>query len=269
MMNMNTGGCRRFEGKVAVVTGAAQGLGRATALRFAAEGAKVVIGDRVLEQADKVRGEVNALGADCRVVIADLETWKGAENLMAEVHAAHGRIDICVNNVGGTIWAMPYYEYDPEHIEKEVSRTLWPTLWGCRAVAPYMVKQKSGAIVNIGSVATRTINRVPYSAAKGGVHAITVCLALELVEHGVRVNCISPGGIDVGERVIPRGPAPQTDQEIKWRRQMIARDMQDTPMKRMGKPEELAAAIAFVASDDASYMTGEIIDVSGGCTGRI
>jgi len=132
-----------------------------------------------------------------------------------------------------------------------------------------MVRQKSGAIVNIGSVATRTINRVPYSAAKGGIHAITVCLAFELVEHGIRVNCISPGGIDVGVRAIPRGPLPQTEQEIAWRKQMIARDMQDTPMKRMGKPEELAAAVAFVASDEASYMTGEIVDVSGGCTGRI
>jgi dihydroxycyclohexadiene carboxylate dehydrogenase len=269
MANVNTHGCRRFEGKVAVITGAAQGLGRATALRLAAEGASIVIGDRVQEQADKVGEEVRALGVDCRVVLADLETWKGAEHLMAEAHAAHGRIDVCVNNVGGTIWAMPFFEYEPEHIEKEVSRTLWPTLWGCRAVVPYMVEQKSGAIVNVGSVATRTINRVPYSAAKGGVHAITVCLAFELVEYGIRVNCISPGGIDVGVRAIPRGPAPQSEQEIAWRKQMIARDMQDTPMKRMGKPEELAAAIAFVASDEASYMTGEIVDVSGGCTGRI
>ena len=269
MVTVNTGGSRRFEGKIAVVTGAAQGLGRATALRLGAEGATVVIGDRVREQADKVKDELHALGAESRVVMADMETWKGAEKLMAEAHYAYGRIDVCINNVGGTIWAMPYYEYEPEHIEKEISRTLWPTLWGCRAVVPYMVKQKSGAIVNIGSVATRTINRVPYSAAKGGVHAITVCLAFELVEHGIRVNCISPGGIDVGVRATPRGPAPQGEQELAWRKQMIARDMQDTPMKRMGQPEELAAAVAFVASDEASYMTGEIVDVSGGCTGRI
>ena len=100
-----------------------------------------------------------------------------------------------------------------------------------------MVKQKSGSIVNIGSDATRTINRVPYSAAKGGVHAITVCLAFELVEHGIRVNCISPGGIDVGPGVPPRGLVPQTEQEIAWRKQMIARDMQDTPMKRMESPK--------------------------------
>lgn len=269
MANAETGGCRRFEGRVAVVTGAAQGLGRATALRLAAEGAKVVIGDRVQEQADKVRDEARALGADCRVVMADLETWKGAEHLMAEVYAAHGRIDVCVNNVGGTIWAMPYYEYKPEQIEKEVTRTLWPTLWGCRAVVPYMMKQKSGAIVNVGSVATRAINRVPYSASKGGVHAITVCLALELVTYNIRVNCVAPGGVDVGERAIPRGPAPRTEQEIAWRKETQAFDLDDMPMRRLGSPAELAAAIAFAASDEASYMTGEILTVSGGATSTV
>ena len=261
--------CRRFEGKVAVVTGAAQGLGRATALRLAAEGASVVIGDRVQSEGEKVRDEVRALGTDCRLVLADLETWAGAEQLMKEAHSAHGRIDVSVHNVGGTIWAKPYHEYAIDEIEKEVRRTLWPTLWSCRAVIPYMIERKAGVIVNVGSVATRAINRVPYSASKGGVHAITVCLALELVHHNIRVNCVAPGGVDVGQRAIPRGPAPRTEQEIAWRKETQAFDLDDMPMGRLGSPAELAAAIAFAASDEASYMTGEILTVSGGATGTV
>ncbi|MGQ0546091.1 MAG: 1,6-dihydroxycyclohexa-2,4-diene-1-carboxylate dehydrogenase [Betaproteobacteria bacterium] len=262
-------GCRRFEGKVAVVTGAAQGLGRATALRLAAEGASVVMGDRAQSEGEKVRDEVRALGAQCRLVIADLETWEGAERLMKEAHAAHGRIDVSVHNVGGTIWAKPYHEYAIDEIEKEVRRTLWPTLWSCRAVIPYMIERKAGVIVNVGSVATRAINRVPYSASKGGVHALTVCLALELVRHNIRVNCVAPGGIDVGQRTIPRGPPPATEQEAAWRNETQAFDLDDMPMRRLGSPAELAAAIAFAASDEASYMTGEIVTVSGGATGTV
>jgi dihydroxycyclohexadiene carboxylate dehydrogenase len=229
----------------------------------------VVIGDRVAEQAGKVKKEVESFGTECRVVLADLETWEGAEHLMKEAHTAYGRIDVSIHNVGGTIWAQPYHAYAADQIEKEIRRTLWPTLWSCRAVIPYMIERRQGAIVNIGSVATRGINRVPYSASKGGVHAITVALALELAEFNVRVNCVAPGGVDVGERAIPRGPAPQTEQEIAWRKAPVARDMQDYPMHRMGTPEELAAAIAFVGSDEASYMTGEVMDVSGGATGRV
>ena len=268
-MASRVSGCRRFEGKVAVVTGAAQGIGRATALRLAAEGASVVIGDRVQAQAERVESEVRALGADCRLVLADLENWGGAERLMREAHAAYGRIDLAVHNVGGTIWAKPYHEYPIDQIEKEVQRTLWPTLWCCRAVIPYMIRRRAGAIVNIGSVATRGIYRVPYSASKGGVHAITVALALELADYNIRVNCVSPGGVDVGERAIPRGPLPKTEEEIGWRKQMAARDMRDTPMGRMGTPDELAAVIAFLGSDEASYMTGEVMQVSGGSTGTV
>lgn len=269
MANLSVTKCCRFEGKVAVVTGAAQGIGRATALRLAAEGATVVIGDRVQAQAEKVQQEIQTLGAQCRVVVVDLEKWEGAERLMKEAHAAYGRIDVSVHNVGGTIWMKPYHEYPIDQIEKEVQRTLWPTLWCCRAVIPYMIARRAGAIVNVGSVATRGINRVPYSASKGAVHAITAALALELVGYNVRVNCVAPGGVDVGERAIPRGPQPQTQQELAWRNDTVARDLRDNPMGRMGRPEELAAAIAFVGSDEASYMTGETVDVSGGASGRI
>ena len=180
-----------------------------------------------------------------------------------------GRIDVAINNVGGTIWAKPFHEYPIGQIEQEVQRSLWPTLWCCRAFIPPMIERRAGAIVNVGSVATRGINRVPYSACKGGVHAITVCLAMELAEFGIRVNCVAPGGVDVGERAIPRAPSPYTPEENAWMGEVVDQTLRDTPLKRFGRPEELAATIAFLASSDASFITGEVVDTSGGAPGRV
>ncbi len=260
---------RRLEDKVAIVTGAAQGIGRATALRLGAEGANVVVADRAEEQARAVVDELERLGAAGELALVDLEHWDGAEALVRQTVERHGRIDVAVHNVGGTIWAKPYHEYPIDQIEKEVQRSLWPTLWCCRAVVPHMVERRSGVIVNVGSVATRGIHRVPYSACKGGVHAVTVCLAMELGEYGIRVNCVAPGAIDVGERAIPRAPAPYTEAETGWMHDVIDQTLRDASIKRMGRPEEIASAVAFLASDDASYITGQVLDASGGATGRI
>ena len=263
-MNDNAYHCRRFEGQTAVVTGAAQGIGRATALRLAAEGARVIVADRAAPQADAVRDEIRAAGGQAEVVLADLETWAGAQQLAAGALAAYGHIDVLVNNVGGTIWARPYWEYAPEEIEKEVQRSLWPTLWTCRAVIPHMVERRAGAIVNVGSTATRGIYRVPYTASKGGIHAITVSLAYELAECGVRVNCIAPGGTDVGQRAIPRTPTPPTERDQQWMKGVLDQTLQDTFIKRFATPDEQAAAICFLAAPEASYLTGYVLPVSGG-----
>jgi dihydroxycyclohexadiene carboxylate dehydrogenase len=263
-MNDNAYHCRRFEGQTAVVTGAAQGIGRATALRLAAEGARVIVADRAAPQAEAVRDEIRAAGGQAEVVLADLETWAGAQQLAAGALAAYGHIDVLVNNVGGTIWARPYWEYAPEEIEKEVQRSLWPTLWTCRAVIPHLVERRSGAIVNVGSTATRGIYRVPYTASKGGIHAITVSLAYELAEFGVRVNCIAPGGTDVGQRAIPRTPTPPTERDQQWMKGVLDQTLQDTFIKRFATPDEQAAAICFLAAPEASYLTGYVLPVSGG-----
>ena len=106
--------------------------------------------------------------------------------------ARFGRIDILVNNVGGTIWTKPFAQYEEAQIEAEIRRSLFPTLWCCRAVLPVMLEQGGGVIINISSVATRGVNRVPYAAAKGGVNAITACLAFEYAEHGIRVCGVAP-----------------------------------------------------------------------------
>lgn len=257
-------GCRRFEGQVAVVTGAAQGIGRATALRLGAEGARVVIADRVAEQANAVCEELRAAGAQASVALADLETWAGAQSLRDQALAAYGQVDVLVNNVGGTIWIKPYWEYAPEEIEKEVARSLWPTLWVNRALVPHFIERRSGAIVNVGSTATRGIYRVPYSASKGGVHAITVSLAYELAEYGVRVNAIAPGGTDVGQRAIPRNTTPPTEQDMVWIRKVMEQTLNDEFIKRMATPDEQAAAICFLAAPEASYLTGYVLPVSAG-----
>jgi dihydroxycyclohexadiene carboxylate dehydrogenase len=258
---------QRFKDKVVVVTGAAQGIGKASALRFAREGGKVMIADRAEEQALQVQQQIRDEGGVAEICMANLETSAGAKKVMQATMDVFGRIDVSVHNVGGTIWAKPFWEYPDDQIEKEINRSLWPTLWCCRAVIPYMMKQKTGVIVNVGSVATRGVNRVPYSAAKGGVQAITTCMALELAEHGVRVNCVNPGGIDQGERAIPRHTGEMTEVDKTGMQGVVEQTMRDTPMKRYGTPEEEAAAICFLAADESSYITGEIINVAGGGIG--
>jgi dihydroxycyclohexadiene carboxylate dehydrogenase len=200
-------------------------------------------------------------------VIANLETSQGARRMVDQTIEAHGRIDVAVHNVGGTIWMKPFLAYSDKQIEKEISRSLWPTLWCCRAVIEVMAEQRSGAIVNVGSFATRGIFRVPYSAAKGGVHALTACLAMEMAEFGVRVNCVAPGGVDDPSRTVPRNPNPLSDEERSWASQVSLQSRQSTPMGRRGRPDEPAAAICFLASDEASYITGQVLFVAGGGVG--
>ncbi len=257
----------RFTNRVAVVTGAGQGIGRATAIRLAAEGAQVVIADRAEKPAQGVLSEILKAGGRGMVAAVDLEQREGAVQLYAEVVRVYGRIDVAVHNVGGTIWLKPFWEYKPEEIEAEIQRSLWPTLWCCHAVLPHMLSQKSGAIVNIGSVATRGIYRVPYSAAKGGVAAITTALALETAQFGLRVNCVAPGGVDAGPRITPRNPNPLSNEEQMWLGEVMTTTLRDTPMARYGTPEELAAAICFLAADESSYITGQTLYVGGGGIG--
>jgi dihydroxycyclohexadiene carboxylate dehydrogenase len=257
----------RFSNKSVIVTGAAQGIGKASALRFASEGGRVVIADRAKSEALEVVEEILDGGGEAIASIVDLETSSGARQLVSDTLGAFGEIDVSVHNVGGTIWIKPFWEYTEEEIEKEINRSLWPTLWCCHAVIPHMRERGRGAIVNVGSVATRGINRIPYSAAKGGVEAITTCLAMELADDNIRINCIAPGGVDVGERAIPRNTIPPTEVDLAGMTAVLEQTLRDTPMKRFGTPEELAAAIAFMAADEASYITGQTLYVAGGGIG--
>jgi benzoate/toluate 1,2-dioxygenase reductase component len=256
----------RFAGQVVLVTGAGQGIGERTARRISAEGGTLVLADRAEEVRD-LAGELGQPGAEAIPVVADLETWEGAKSVVDAALQRFGRIDVAIHTVGGTIWAKPFEHYPPEQIQAEINRSLWPTLWCCRAVVPHMVQRGRGTIVNVSSVATRGLNRLPYAAAKGGVNAITSALAQEMAPHGVRVVATAPGGTDAPPRRTPRGPAPESEQERAWYRTIVDQTVDSSLMKRYGTLDEQAAAITFLASEEASYITGTVLPVAGGDLG--
>ncbi|MFJ2362624.1 1,6-dihydroxycyclohexa-2,4-diene-1-carboxylate dehydrogenase [Pseudomonas sp. NPDC087697] len=255
----------RFHEKVALITGAAQGIGRRVAERMAAEGARLILVDRS-ELVFELQAQLGQT-SEVLTLTADLEQYAECNRVMTAAIERFGRLDILVNNVGGTIWAKPFEHYEEKQIEAEVRRSLFPTLWCCHAALPFMLEQGSGAIVNVSSIATRGVNRVPYGAAKGGVNALTACLAFETAERGVRVNATAPGGTQAPPRRIPRNSAEQSPQEKVWYQQVVDQTVDSSLMKRYGTIDEQVGAILFLASDDAAYITGLVMPVGGGDQG--
>lgn len=256
----------RFAGKVVIVTGAAQGIGEGVAGAIAAEGGKVVMVD-LSPLVREAAAEIVAAGGVASAFETDLETFSGAQAMVAETVKLHKRVDVLVNNVGGTIWTKPFEHYAEEEIEKEIRRSLFPTLWACRAVLPAMVKRKAGVIVNVSSIATRSIYRVPYAAAKGGVNALTASLAMEQASNGIRVNATAPGGTQAPPRKIPRNAAKQSAQEKAWYQGIVDQTTNSSFMHRYGTIAEQVAPILFLASDESSYITGSVLPVGGGDLG--
>ena len=262
---------RRLAQKVCVVTGAGQGIGRAAARRLGQEGGKIVIADRIDASATRTWSELNQQGVEALKVLADVSTFLGAQSLMRQALDAYGRIDVLVNNVGGTIWIKPYHLYSEDEVKLEIERSLYPTLWCCLAALPIMMQQSSGSIVNVGSQSVRGLYRAPYAASKGGILALSKVLAMEYGRYGIRVNTMSPGGTDIADRVTPRQlirpgvTAQEPEGEAERYRGEMAQDIRNQQaLQRRGLPEEQAAAIAFLASDDASFITGQVINCSGG-----
>ena len=151
--------------------------------------------------------------------------------------------------------------------QAEIRRSLFPTLWCCRAVLPHMVERQQGVIVNVSSIATRGIYRIPYSAAKGGVNALTASLALEHAGDNIRVNAVATGGTEAPPRKIPRNAAPMSEQETVWYQGIVDQTIACSPMHRYGTIGEQVRAILFLASDEASYITGTVLPVGGGDLG--
>ncbi|WP_300474839.1 1,6-dihydroxycyclohexa-2,4-diene-1-carboxylate dehydrogenase [uncultured Psychrobacter sp.] len=257
---------KRFNNKVCIVTGAAQGIGRGVALRLASEGGKIVMAD-FSPLVEDVLAEIIANGGHATTIQADLETYQGAQDTVNKALDIYGRIDVLVNNVGGAIWMKPFVSFSEEEINREVSRSLFPTLWCCHAVLPPMIEQQSGTIVNVSSIATRGINRIPYSTAKGGVNAMTASLAFEYANDGIRVNAVATGGTEAPPRKIPRNAKPLTNDEKLWMNAVVDQTIDRTFMKRYGTIDEQVNAIAFLASDESSYITGSTIPVGGGDEG--
>ncbi|HTP82095.1 MAG TPA: SDR family oxidoreductase [Alphaproteobacteria bacterium] len=271
-LDSRAAGARRLDGKICIVTGAGQGIGRATARRLGAEGGKIVVADRIEEAAHRTWSELREHDVEAVKALADVGSLAGAQSLVQQTLAAYGRIDVLVNNVGGTIWIKPFHLYTEEEVKLELERSLHPTLWCCLAVLPTMMAQQSGSIVNVGSQSVRGLHRLPYAASKGGVLAITQVLAMEYGRYGIRVNTMSPGGTDIPDRLTPREllrpgvVADLGDKRVQdqYRNEMMQHARNRQALQRRGTPEEQAAAIAFLASDDASFITGQVIECSGG-----
>lgn len=256
----------RFDNKAIVVTGAAQGIGRQVAMQAAAEGGKVALVDRS-DIVGETAATIVATGGTAFPITADLEAWDGASAAISEARERLGGVDVLVNNVGGAIWMRPFEFFEDQQIEAEIRRSLFPTLWCCRAVLPVMIQAGGGSIVNVSSIATRGINRVPYSAAKGAVNALTVSMAMENAERGIRVNAVAPGGTEAPTRRIPRNENALDDRDKAWMQEVVDQTKATSFLKRYGTLEEQANAILFLASDEASYITGTILPVGGGDSG--
>ena len=248
----------RLAGKVAVVTGAANGIGRAVAERFAAEGARLVLGD---VEGDALATLAAGLEAETATCVGDLAEEAGAEALMAAAVARFDRIDVLVANLGGSrpgkVWELPVETWD------EVMRLNLRSLFLCtKHAARAMMAGGGGAIVCLSSGAREGTpwsafyaGASAYSAAKAGVHGFLRDVAMELAEHDIRINAVGPGPIDT-ERV---GPG------LRKLNETVAKSPDFmTPMGRLGTPEEVANAILFLASDEASYVTGHTLAVAGG-----
>lgn len=254
------------------MTGAGQGIGRAIARRLGQEGGRIVVAERIEETALQTVDELKSHGVEAAAALVDLSTFDGAEDMIRQACAAFDRVDVLVNNVGGTIWMKPFHLYTEEEVELEFERSLKPTIWGCRAVLPVMMEQNSGSIVNLGSQSVRGLFRLPYAASKGGILALTKVLAMEYGRHGIRINTVSPGGTEIPDRTTSRltiRPGEEVDdlpqeEGDRYRQEMSDDIRNQQAIRRRGLPEEQAAAVAFLASDDASFITGDVINCSGG-----
>ncbi len=244
----------RLEGKVAVVTGAAQGLGRACAECMAAEGAKIVVSDVNADAGDAAAAMIRDAGGEARFIACDVGDKPQVDALIDGAVAAYGRVDSVVANAGIVKFA-DFLDLREEDFDAVLRVNLKGVFLTGQAAARHMVKQGGGTIINMSSinavVAIPTI--LPYVAAKGGVNQLTKAMALALADKGVRVNAIGPGSI-----------ATEMAQAVLSDPEKARGALSRTPMGRFGEPEEIGKVAVFLASDDSSYMTGEIVYVDGG-----
>lgn len=244
----------KFEGKTVLVTGAASGIGLATATAFGQAGARVVLTDVNAGAGEQAAAGLRAAGRDAAFMLLDVTRLASVQAAADQVRERIGRLDVLVNAAGWDI-IQPFMENTPEYWDKIVALNFMGPVNVTRAMLPLLIESGNGRIVNVGSDAGRvgSFGETVYAGAKGGVIAFTKSLAREVTRKNVRVNCVCPGPTDT--------PLFAT-QPQKMRDALIGA----IPMKRLGQPSEVADAVLFFASDRASFVTGQVLSVSGGLT---
>lgn len=240
--------------KIALVTGAAKGIGRAISLKLADAGAKLVINDLKASDCEETVREIKSRGADATSVEADISNGVQVEHMVEETVRAFGSLDILVNNAGAVV-RKPSLEMSEEEWDRVVDVNLKGTFLCSRAAARQMMKRKKGRIINIASVLGEVAlpPRSAYSASKGGIISLTRDMALEFAKDGIRVNAVAPGWVKT-----------ETRQEY-FAEEGVSKYLLDRiPLGRFCEPGEVASLVAFLASDQADYITGETIAIDGG-----
>ena len=242
----------RLQGKVAIVTGSSRGIGKETLLKFAKEGAKVVVCDINLESCQEVAEEAKALGAEAMAFKVDVTNRAEIDDMVAKVKAAWGRIDVLVNNAGITADAM-LKKMTEDMFDRVININLKGVYNCAQAVLETMTEQNSGVILNATSVVGLygNVGQTNYAAAKWGVIGMTKTWAKELGRKGIRVNAVAPGFIRT----------PMTE---NMKPEVLKMMEEKTPMQRLGESEDIANAYLFLASDEAAYITGTVLSVDGG-----
>ena len=250
----------RFEGRTVVVTGGGGGIGGASCRRFAAEGAQVAVFDRNVEAADRVAAQIREAGGQARAFRCDITARAGVDAAVAAAIDAFGPIDVLVNNAGWDVF-RPFTKTEPAQWDQLIAINLTGALHMHHAVLPGMAARKRGRIVNIASDAARvgSSGEAVYAACKGGLVAFSKTIAREHARHGITVNVVCPGPTDTALFADYKEGAGNPEKLMEAFTRSI-------PLGRIGQPDDLPGAIAFFASDDAGFITGQVLSVSGGLT---
>ncbi|HEY0200718.1 MAG TPA: 2-hydroxycyclohexanecarboxyl-CoA dehydrogenase [Burkholderiaceae bacterium] len=251
---------QRFEGKTVIVTGGGGGIGGAASRRFAQEGAKVAVLDLNPEAGEKIAAQIRAKGGQATAFQTDITSRASVDAAVAAAQAQLGPIDVLVNNAGWDIF-KPFLKTEPTQWDKLIAINLTGALHLHHAVLPGMAERKRGRIVNVASDAARvgSSGEAVYAACKGGLVAFSKTIAREHARHGITVNVVCPGPTDTALLAGVAEGAPNPEKLLEAFTKAI-------PLGRLGQPADLAAAIAFFGSDDASFITGQVVSVSGGLT---